>query len=95
MAGDINSLNLLVISLFLSLLLTTYISLCILVLSDIRVAISLVKIYHVHKAICIHFHISISTSQMETGRQINGTPGLLLRLFLIFLDLLLTLHDET
>ena len=83
-----------IISLFLSLL-TTYISSsCILVLSDTRVALSLVKIYHVQKAICIHFHISVSPSQMETGRQINGTPGLLLRLFLTFLDLLLTLHDE-
>ena len=85
-----------IIPLFLSLLLTTYISSsCILVLSDTRVALSLMNIYHVHKAICIHFHFSVSPSQMETGRQINGTPGLLLRLFLIFLDLLLTLHDET
>ena len=75
--------------LFLSLFLKTYIaSSYILVLSDTRVPLSPVKIYHIHKATCIHVQISVFPSQMETGRQINGTSGLLLRLFLIFLDLL-------
>ena len=65
------------------------------VLSGTRIAFCLIKIYHIHKAPCIRVHISVYPSRTETGRQFNGTTGLLLSLFLIFLDLLSTLHDET